>query len=186
MELIPIGDTKLKITLDDREMAAYPLRRRSGNRATLLRLFREAKEKCGFDTTGSRVFVQMYPGRCGGCELYITKLCIRERSSAQEDAYPIGAFAEEYNVFPRPAIYSFTALSHLLSTCACLLNSGYTGTSQAYCEPGGSHFYLTLDCETFFAGEHLGTLCPASAADYIAEHCDTFCTDAVALLGPLA
>ena len=35
MELIPIGETKLKITLDEREMADYPLRRRDGNRAVL-------------------------------------------------------------------------------------------------------------------------------------------------------
>lgn len=188
MELIPIGETKLKITLEECEMADYPLRRQSSNRAVLIRLLREIKEKCGFDTSGSRVFVQMYPGRRGGCELYITKLCMRDPSWTRDNIYLANALAEEYGDAgqPKTAIYHFDALTHLLSTCACLLRSGYQGASQAYRDPGSARYYLTLEQETFFAGEHLGTLCPASAADYIAEHCDPFCTDAVGKLGPLA
>ena len=195
MELIPIGETKLKITLDEREMADYPLRRRDGNRAVLLRLFSEIKNRCGFDTSGSRVFVQMYPGRRGGCELYVTKLCARESPWSENSGgtgkgslYLANALAEEYDdpAFPKPAIYHFDALSHLVSTCACLWKSGYSGASRAYREPAVRRFYLVLDHETYFAGEHLGTLCPQSIADYIAEHCDPFAENAVEKLGPLA
>lgn len=192
MELIPIGETKLKITLDEREMAEYPLRRRDSNRAVLLRLLREIKDRCGFDTSGSRVFVQMYPGRRGGCELYVTKLCARESPWSEGGGrgksgslYLANALAEEYDA-PKTAIYHFDALSHLVSTCACLWKSGYSGTSHAYREPAARRFYLVLDRETYFAGEHLGTLCPQSVADYIAEHCDPFAENAVEKLGPLA
>lgn len=80
---------------------------------------------------------------------------------------------------PKPAIYHFDALSHLVSTCACLWKSGYSGASRAYREPAVRRFYLVLDHETYFAGEHLGTLCPQSIADYIAEHCDPFAENAV-------
>ena len=107
MELIPIGETKLKITLDEREMAEYPLRRRDSNRAVLLRLLREIKDRCGFDTSGSRVFVQMYPGRRGGCELYVTKLCARESPWSEGGGrgkggslYLANALAEEYEQAP--------------------------------------------------------------------------------------
>lgn len=186
MELIPIGETKLKITLDEREMADYPLRRGDTNRAVLVRLFRDIKARCGFDTSGSRVFVQMYPGRRGGCELYVTKLCARESSWRGENLFLANTLAEEYDTAPKTAIYHFEALSHLVATCACLYHSGYSGESRAYRDVGAHRFYLVLAHETYFAGEHLGTLCPQSTADYIAEHCDPFAVHAVESLGPLA
>lgn len=196
MELIPIGETKLKITLNEREMVDYPLRQRNGNRAVLLRLFREIKNRCGFDTSGSRVFVQMYPSKRGGCELYVTKICAADSPWSEcsggrdkgSSLYMPNALAEEYDnpPIPRQAIYHFEALSHLVSTCACLWKSGYSGASRAFREPAACRFYLILEHETYFAGEHLGTLCPQSIVDYIAEHCDSFAENAVEKLGPLA
>ena len=78
MELIRISQTKLKIMLDRNDMRRLDLE--AGNpadissREAFRNILKEAKARCGFDAVGDRVFVQYYPDKCGGCEMFVTKL----------------------------------------------------------------------------------------------------------------
>ena len=45
----------------------------------------EAKLKCGFSTNGKRIFVQLFPSKDGGCEMFITRL-----NNEHEKRYTIG------------------------------------------------------------------------------------------------
>ena len=80
MELIKINDRKLKIMMTSEDMAEYELTRDNidyenvDTRRALRSIFATAKQRTGFDASSERVFVQMYPSKAGGCEMYITKL----------------------------------------------------------------------------------------------------------------
>lgn len=192
MELIVISEAKLKVMLDASDMnglSIYDIGQKNPRKA-ISAILREAKKQCGFDAVHSRIFVQMYPCRKGGCELFVTKLEDRDHQTLLR-----GGTEKTITEYRRPEperryasghiIYAFREMGYLLSTCACLLTSGYGGGSIAWHDPTGG-FYLCLDRETFFAGEHFGRLCPSSMYYYISEHCRLLCQDAVQILGNLA
>ena len=80
MVLLVISESKLKIMLTAPDMVKYDLPATQVNglslhhREALRHLFRDAKTESGFDTEGSRLFVQLYSSREGGCEIFVTKL----------------------------------------------------------------------------------------------------------------
>lgn len=80
MELIVITPTKLKIMLTPPDMKRYdlsPTRMDCADeetRRSFRRIFNDARTQIGFDTTGERLFVQLYTSRGGGCEIFVTKL----------------------------------------------------------------------------------------------------------------
>ncbi len=194
MELILIDAQKLKVMLDADDMASLSIAdiETKNPRETLAPILSEARLRCGFDTSHSRLFVQMYPCRKGGCELYVTKLAARDRvtptacrTGTERSVAEYRKFEPERRYATGHVIYAFREMGHLLSTCACLLSSGYGGFSMAWQDPAGG-FYLSLDRETFFAGEHFGTLCPSSMYYYIREHCRLISPEAVPVLGELA
>lgn len=188
MELIMINETQLKVMLAPGEMDDLSIQDSNETRQALRTILQKAKARCGFDATNSRVYVQMYPGRKGGCELYVTKMEKREEMPKMRTGSTITEYRKyelEKRCYSGHIIYGFRELGQLLSTCACLRTSGYTGISSAWQDPSGG-FYLSLDHETYFAGEHFGKLCPSSMYYYINEHCRLLCPDAVPILGALA
>ena len=80
MELILINENKLKITLSRRDMKQYDLDcdtidyDKTETRKAFWSILDEAKHKTGFDAAKQRVFIQLYPSKEGGCEMYVTKL----------------------------------------------------------------------------------------------------------------
>ncbi len=192
MELIVISNEKLKIMLDASDMNDLSINdiQKTDTRRVLAVILREARERCGFDTTHSRIFVQMYPCRRGGCELFVTKMENRRqvsmlRTGAERTLTEYRKYEPEKRYYSGHIIYAFREMGYLLSTCACLLTSGYSGGSTAWHDPDGK-FYLSLDRETYFAGEYFGKLCPSSMYYYINEHCRLICPEAVPVLGNLA
>ena len=80
MELILISNTKLKVMLSASDMQKYELDNNSidydntETRKAFWQILDEAKHKTGFDAASDKVFIQVYPSRGGGCEMYVTKL----------------------------------------------------------------------------------------------------------------
>ncbi len=182
MELIVISESKIKLMLTSDEMAAYP----ADTRAMLRGIMHDAREKCGCAPMDGRVFVQMYPSKKGGCELFVTRL---------DGIQALMRGAEERTITDlrqavfreRHIIYSFETMQYLLDCCFGLWRMGYAGASVAYLDPGSRTYYLMLDGETHVAGENFGVLCPSQIYYYIREHCDVVCPEeAVSKLGPLA
>ena len=147
MELILISDSKLKITLSLSDMEKYDLCSDSMDydntetRRAFWEILDEAKHKTGFDAAKERVFVQVYPSRGGGCEMYVTKV---GTLFSGEDT---GAHTPTRRR-PRVGIFRFGCLDNLLSACLTLGRQGYTGESAAYAED--ARYYLILY-------EHLGS-----------------------------
>ena len=203
MELIVISDSKLKVMLSADDMRNYELDdiNSSHTKEAFRNLMRDAREQCGFNGLEGRVFVQLYRSRAGGCELFVTKLAKGERGSdsgaergrtgrtyggEESDDTDYKRYFGEKTVKSRHVIYRFEEMGNLLSICAVLMASGYSGASTAYTEKGKKGYYLALDAETYAAGEHFGRLCPSSFYYYINEHCELICGDAVPVLGRLA
>lgn len=186
MELIIISESKIKLMLTPADMALY-----TGTTKEMLRgIMHDAREKCGFRAADGRIFIQMYPSKEGGCELFVTKLdehrngmfmqAGEERTLTEYRKYIYRARASH-------VIYSFEEMRYLLGCCRGLSGMGYSGSSRAYRDPDKNRYYLKLDCETPVAGENFGSLCPSRTFYYINEHCDVICAEnAVEKLGKLA
>ncbi len=95
MELILIDKTKLKIMLTAPDMQHYALdtSRLEGmactdthTREVFRHIFHDAEAETGFHTDGEKLLVQMYTSKCGGCEIFVTKLENKSRISADENS----------------------------------------------------------------------------------------------------
>ncbi len=88
VEFLTLGDSKLKIVMTEEDMKEYKLDTASdysspGYRRAFWRVLDRAKRDVGFDTEGDKVLIQFYPLKCGGCEVFVTKLGILSKESAR-------------------------------------------------------------------------------------------------------
>ena len=133
MDLIYINDHKLKIILSEGDMKKYSLD--SGDidyddketRGILWNILSEAKESTGFDTDGGRIFIQLYPSKEGGCEMYVTKLGGPSHSKDNDNLTQ-----KKGSEGKRECAYSFESLNALLSVCRRLSSLGYSEKSSVW------------------------------------------------------
>lgn len=88
MEFLLIGDSKLKILMNDDDMKLFKLEGRTdtssaGFRRDFWQVLNLAKTEVGFDPEGDKVLIQFYPLKTGGCEIFVTKLGILSKESAK-------------------------------------------------------------------------------------------------------
>ena len=83
MELILIDPTKLKIMLTAPDLIHYELMpgelehmscADQRTRTVFKHIFDDAEAQIGFHTEGERLLVQLFTSKCGGCEIFVTKL----------------------------------------------------------------------------------------------------------------
>lgn len=204
MELILINPGKLKIMLTCEEMKKYELDTdnidydTTATRKAFWSILDDARSETGFDAASDRVFIQLYPSKKGGCEMYVTKLGettpplrgagggskkARVASSGRgEDRGRLGAFA-------------FDNMEALICVCRRLLAIRWRGESRAYRDQRGKCFlflsnifqcaYSPLD-ELSFISEY-GTREDADRLRlYISEYAKCICeSGAVQMLGNL-
>lgn len=194
MDMILINENKLKIMMSQSDMSEFELNCDSidydntETRRALWSILDLAKHKTGFDAAQKRIYIQVYPSREGGCEMFVTKLGKAARTESRRDT-------EKQNPLARvcrfQGIYRFArGISPMLKACAALRKMGYPGRSCAYCDTKGEAAYLVLDesqGKFTFLSEFGGMRLPSPAAEYIAEHCSPVCeNDAVERLAELA
>lgn len=209
MELILINSSKLKIMLTGDEMKKYELDidtidyDTTATRKAFWSILDDAKSETGFDSASDKVFIQLYPSKRGGCEMYVTKLGENDvplrtgrtsKSTPRENLQIIPAKSREGDR-ERFCAYVFETLEAMLCVCRRLLTLEWCGESRAYRDLGGRFFllltetyrgmYAPLD-ELSFISEY-GTAENAEQVRlYISEHASCICeTDAVATLGIL-
>ena len=202
MELILISDSKLKITLTSDDMAQYELDCDTMNydnmetRKAFREIFDHAKSLTGFDTAGDRLFIQLYPSREGGCEMYVTKLglvCAEKRdregdrtrailphSQPETETSPSSCpFPRGGGERDRTGAYRFEKMENLLCVCRQLARQGYASHSSAYRDERNRYFLILRErastfgvpCGEFSFISEFGT--PENAENirlYINEH----------------
>lgn len=126
------------------DMAQYDLRcenidyDNTETRHALWSILDEAKHRTGFDAACERVFIQLYPSKGGGCEMYITKM--GEKESPKKS----GSFPKEEGGRMRTGIYSFERFDFLAAACRGLFLAGNKGESSAYYDREKRVYYLVL------------------------------------------
>lgn len=212
MELIPVGDNKLKIMLTLSDMTRFEIPEGAPDipceqiRLAFREILNEASSITGFNVSGDRLYVQYYPSKKGGCELFVTKLGRPGQNDGQSPVLPTGSTVglAEPAVCPpkdgtdgehRIAAYAFENVSVLLSACHRLFASGYGGDSGAWKDENGNVYLFLYGMRRLRVGQHdpyaflseYGT--PENADSlllYIREHAKPICeTHAVETLARL-
>ena len=194
MEYIMINEEKLKVMLEHNDLEEWDISVEaldySNPEAKLVfeEILHYARENFGFDTSGHKVLLQIFPSRDGGCEVFITKLS--GLSPAEE--YPQASREHKESV-----AFSFDRLSYLLAVCKRLAEKGYGGESEAWADDYGK-WYLILSQSNIslfgelpipndfsFISEYGDTQSPRALSLYLGEHAKIICADAVNALGGL-
>ena len=102
MDILVISTEKIKLTLSCADMEKYNLNSESMDynmsqtREAIKEILDEVKVRTGIEFDGKRVFIQAYPCRSGGCELYITQLVTKNLPAVpdcgQSDIYISAVF----------------------------------------------------------------------------------------------
>ena len=188
MEIIPIGNKKIKISLTKNDLEKYMLDlsdmdyKSTGTRKAFWSILDDVNKESGFDAAKNRIFVQVFTSPAGGCEMFVT-------SVAEECDDPITCVCDPLSG-TYPATYRFEGIEGLLGACRALIGIGYSAESRAFYI--GDNYYLSItaprkdgsafldygDILTDF-GENIGK----DEGALIAEHGVCFCrNDAVTKL----
>ncbi len=148
MELILISESKLKIMLTRDDMETYSVTsesmsyEESHTRKMFDKILGEAKEKIGFDFEGDRLFIQVYPSKNGGCEVYVTCNVTDEKTDKKpKDRNTTPKKRREY------CVYSFESLNDAVRACNVIRRCGYKNDSSFYIEERGElarRYYVVL------------------------------------------
>lgn len=174
MELVRISANNLKITLTAEELDDYGISVPEGDgehycgaRHAVKKILEAVKRETGVDYCGERVFVRIYKGSDGGCELFIS------RTSRPEEK------ARGW------AIFRFGSVSLLTEVCRAL---SPRAAGDAYSDGEAAFLLLPLADEASIAvakerGNRVDFSC---AEEYIREHCSFICGgNAIKRLGTL-
>lgn len=201
MEIIMISDSKIKVMLSADDLKGFDLDTASldySNTETK-RMFWDilsrAKRSIGFDTDGHRVLVQLYPSRCGGCEMFVTRLsCLYDSEKGEQKEYPeiepiINQLPPKKKIKHEECgahikAFAFENISNLISVCRRLVNIGYDGESDAYVSEDKRSYlflsdlepcaYLPLD-EFSFISEYGTAENEEVLRSYVSEHAKAIC-----------
>ena len=194
MELILINEKKLKIMLSLEDMKEYEIDPdsvdydKTETRKAFWSILDEAKHRTGFDAASERVYIQMYPSREGGCEMYVTKIGILPASCKTREKGILRVAAE------RMLAYRFDELSHLLAVCKRLCECEFDGQSSAFADEDGTCYLYINGVRGFgipdalaFVSEFGKQEDPERLYGYVREYCRPICeANAIKTLGVLA
>lgn len=157
VETIVMSADRMKIMLSREELKQYRLdgaeldTENERVQSTLRRVIEEAGRQSGFDTTHSRMHVQVYESKAGGCEMFVTLLP-----------------REVWEEVEEMAVYGFAKRSDMIMLCRRLKNDGYEVPSAAYCL--GDSYFLILDGVEPCAACDYGVLADRALRPYIIEY----------------
>ena len=203
MEHILISPGKLKLMLTKSDLDKYELDCETMDSEDTLtkRAFREllddVKRVSGFDASEDKVFIQLYPSRDGGAEIYITRLTAnKEEKSHRDDTIKLSS------------VYRFESMTALLNLCEKISAQSLTANTQPLIpysssawEADGKYYLICEENITYrdylrkgktdrfseYIPDSAKRLQTAAALPYVKEHCSCICAhDAITVLASLA
>ena len=182
MELILIGDSKLKIMLSDKDMEKYAIDidtvnyNGSESHRGFWSILDDVKRQTGFDTAGAKISVQIFRGKSGGCEMFISKI----------NGTPSMPATLEIREKFGDVVFSFSEIDPLLKVLSILKHRGYKEKSSVYYDTENYHLTLETLNGTEFINEFAQRQKNKDYIYHILEHCERICiNNAVETLSPL-
>lgn len=201
MELIVINQEKLKIILTPDDMFKYNItpEELDYNKVTtkhiLWDLLEKAQKEKGFDADKSKLYVQIYPSKDGGCEMYITKFngrtsqCInkniysKERIDHYEDCFLYLNFNNLYKLCKRivsenikldTKLYYNSDGLYVLVLCKKKHLPNYIASKEnKYCIPAYLSEYGVIHSFTeksqYYMDEHFKTISEKNAVEIVSS-----------------
>ena len=179
LEFLLIGESKIKIVLNEEESKKYKLDTSSQDscgaevRRSFWQVLDMAKAQVGFDPSGDKILIQLYPLSSGGCELFVTKLGILPQSSARivSKSDRVALLSRRQN------LYVFDSLTDLSSCAVAIKNITRDFTPRADVYFASDKYYLSIE-EYGKGGEptefpcvlEFGRELTADSLAYILEH----------------
>ena len=176
-----VGESKIKIVLSEDERVSYNLNAAAPDisgpsaRRSFWSILDMAKKEVGFDPSGDKVLIQLYPLKQGGCEIFVTKLGILPDASARV----VAKSNKVALLSKKKSLYAFTELDDLINAARAVkaVSGDVIPESDVYC--ARDKYYLSIE-EYGKGGEPMEFLCIMEfgtelAADmftYVSEHAD--------------
>lgn len=153
MDYLRIGESKLKITLTQDELCLYGMDlsavdyASTETRRAFWAILDDAKHATGFDAASSKVCVQIYASKTGGCEMFVTSVPassdIPQKTDDKTMALTVcGVLPKLYGEL----VCYFDSITKMLTACKILDNQGYSSDSSAWRIPfpNAERYYLYL------------------------------------------
>ena len=181
VEFLPIGDAKLKIVLNSKDLSEYKLDLSSvdgggeGAKRGIWQILDCARDRVGFDPCGDKILIQFYPTKEGGCEIFVTKLGILPDASAK-----LVAKSERVTMISRKRnFYRFEAFEDLSAACREIERKTRRPPPESDVYFDGSDFYLAIN-EYGIGGEsceypcifEFGNAVTSERGIHLTEHCE--------------
>ena len=196
MEWIHISKNKLKVMLTAEDARRYELNCESTDyadsitRAAFRDILTDVRTASGFDATEDKVYIQMYPSKEGGCELFVTKIGLLLTEEGLQDPTPD---PPEQTPTRTPeqmySYYLFQDLNTLILLCRRLLAAQHSPRCEAFLDER-NRWWLRVTTEwtpkatrMHFLSEYAKQIPVEQALYYLGEHARQICEDAVVLLG---
>lgn len=185
MEWIRISQNKLKIMLTAEDARHYELNCEEANytdsvtRTAFREILTDVKREADFDASEDKVYIQMYPSKEGGCELFITKIGLlleEERKAAMQAGkkeLPNTRMRRE-----NALAFCFRELSLLTAACRRLLPLTTVHKSEAFRGENGTWWLFLSGCEPHklrFLSGYAREMRADMARIYLAEHGTLIC-----------
>ena len=200
MEWIRISANKLKIMLTAEDARHYDLDCRestfsdTATRTVFREILSDVYRETGFEASAEKTYIQMYPSKEGGCELFITKTGLVLTSEEEKSPRTVAKYIPRLSSRQRNCTlaYLFGELAHLLIGCRALQRESNALTSDAYHDDKGQ-WWLTITPQEGFQNsrlaplDDLGRRVPFENAQiFLLEHATKICSEnALDTLGAL-
>lgn len=204
MEWIRISPNKLKIMLTAEDARHYELDCNCSNyadgitRAAFREILTDVGHEIGFDAADDKTYIQMYPSKEGGCELFVTKIGLLLAEEDKECGVAIKGCPKGREKVTRcrvgngERIWLLEKTDALLACCRALSGMAKIPDTSVHCDEQ-KRWWLTVssDGETdkgaFAFLSDFGREIPADAAQlFLTEHARAVCeSNAVQILGKL-
>ena len=179
MEFLLIGESKIKIVLNEEETEKYGLDKSApdvsgaGARRSFWRILDMAKSEVGFDPAGDKVLIQLYPIKGGGCEIFVTKLGILPEASARM----VSKSSRVAMLSKKKSLYAFTELDDLIRAAKAVRAVSGEVLPESDVFSADDRYYLSIE-EYGKGGEptefpcilEFGSVLAADILTYVLEH----------------
>ena len=199
MEWIRISKNKLKIMLSAEDAKHYELDCNVADlgdlvtRSAFHEILSDVKKQTDFDANEDKIYIQMYPSKEGGCELFVTRMGLLLSEEESESTKKTGRESGRLRLPPKALTaqyaYCFEKLDPLLAVCRRIQKSTKVRESEAWRDER-ARFWLLLTAKSTeklgFVREYGREIRAEHAQLYLAEHATPVCKkNAVQTLGGL-